>query len=136
MFTTPHALGIIGIIGPSGGLMPPSGLELPSMALGRHQNALWADNTNDTAGMGCSNLPISQCSGVIPSKNYCNWPYFGVILSSRHCMRRPVSLCISIFHLAPPFITRSCCRPRPSALINMVSRFVALYLATVALKHF
>ena len=52
--TTPHARGIIGIIGPEGVLMPPKGHRAQFEARGWHQNARGADNTNDPKGMGCS----------------------------------------------------------------------------------
>ena len=46
------ALGIMGISGPSGVLMLPSGLT----ALGQHQNSLGARNTHDPTGWGCNNV--------------------------------------------------------------------------------
>ena len=55
-FLHPIALGIIGILHPSGVFMLPAGLELRSTALGQHKNAFGAEN--DPAGKGCNNLPI------------------------------------------------------------------------------
>ena len=57
-FLHPIALGIIGILHPSGVFMLPAGLELRSTALGQHKNAFGAENTNDPAGKGCKNLPF------------------------------------------------------------------------------
>ncbi len=57
-FLHPIALGIIGILHPSGVFMLPAGLELRSTALGQHKNAFGAENTNDPAGKGCNNLPF------------------------------------------------------------------------------
>ena len=49
---TPPALGLMGISGPSGVLMLPSGLT----ALGQHQNSLGARNTHDPTGWRCNNV--------------------------------------------------------------------------------
>ena len=58
LFLHPIALGIIGILHPSGVFMLPAGLELRSTALGQHKNAFGAENTDDPAGKGCKNLPF------------------------------------------------------------------------------
>ena len=50
------ALGLMGISGPSGVLMLPSGLT----ALGQHQNSLGAGNTHDPTGWPCNNVSFYQ----------------------------------------------------------------------------